>query len=156
MRFLAWNLVLALAWCALRGDLSLGNLTMGFAIGYLALRVPGRGSPNRYFHKGRELLSFVVYLVGEIAISALRIAYDVITPRHHMRPAILRVPLDARTDAEITVLSALLSLTPGSVVVDLAGDRSAVFVHFMYVDDPEATIARTKRQMERRVLELLR
>ena len=120
------------------------------------LRVPARDVPTRYFHKGRELISFAFFFAGDLIASALRVAYDVLTPTHHMRPAILRVPLDARTDAEITLLSALISLTPGSVVVDVSEDRRALFVHFLYVDDPDETIARTKREMERRVLELLR
>ena len=156
MRFLAWNLVLALGWCALRGELSLGHLVMGFVVGYVALRVPARESRPRYFQKGVELASFCVFFAGFVIESVLRITYDVLTPRHDIRPAILRVPIEARTNAEITVLSALLSLTPGSVVVDIADDRSALYVHYLYVDDPEATVAETKREMERRVLELLR
>lgn len=156
MRFLAWNLVLALGWCALQGQLSVPDLVIGFAVGYLALRVPARDTPTRYFHKGRELVSFALFFASDVLASALRVAYDVLTPTHHMRPAILGVPLDASTDAEITLLSALISLTPGSVVLDLSDDRRTLFVHFLYVDDPEVTIARTKREFERRVLELLR
>lgn len=156
MKFFAWNLMLALGWCALQGELGLGHLVLGFVVGYVALRVPASESRTRYFHKGFELASFCVFFAAFVTESVLRITYDVLTPRHHIRPAILRVPIEARTDAEITVLAALLSLTPGSVVVDVADDRSALFVHYLYVDDPEATVAATKRQMERRVLELLR
>ena len=156
MRFLASNLVLALFWCALLGELTLGHLVMGFAVGYLALRTPARDARSRYFHKGWELASFCVFFAGFAIKAVLRITHDVLTPRHHIRPAILRVPIEARTNAEITVLSALLSLTPGSVVVDIAEDRSALFVHYLYVDDPGETVAETKREMERRVLELLR
>lgn len=157
MRFLAWNLVLALAWCALRGRLTTPDLVVGFVVGYVALRVPAHvATRTRYFEKGARLVSFAIFFALDVIASALRVGYDVLTPTNYMRPAIFAVPLDARTDVEITILASVISLTPGSVVLEVSDDRRLMFVHFLYVDDPEETIARTKREIERRVLELLR
>lgn len=73
-------------------------------------------------------------------------------------PGIVAIPLDARTDAEIAVLANLITLTPGSVTLDLSEDRRVLYVHAMYIDggDVEAYRRSVKEGLERRVLELLR
>jgi multicomponent Na+:H+ antiporter subunit E len=73
-------------------------------------------------------------------------------------PGVVAIPLDARTDAEIVLLANLITLTPGSVSLDLSEDRRVLYVHAMYIDggDVEAYRRAVKEGLERRVLELLR
>jgi multicomponent Na+:H+ antiporter subunit E len=73
-------------------------------------------------------------------------------------PGVVAIPLDARTDTEITLLANLITLTPGSVSLDLSEDRRVLYVHAMYIDggDVEAYRRSVKEGLERRVLELLR
>jgi multicomponent Na+:H+ antiporter subunit E len=73
-------------------------------------------------------------------------------------PGVVAIPLDARTDAEITMLANLITLTPGSVSLDLSDDKRFLYVHAMYIDggDVEAYRRSVKEGLERRVLELLR
>lgn len=73
-------------------------------------------------------------------------------------PGVVAIPLDAHTDAEITLLANLITLTPGSVSLDLSEDRQVLYVHAMYIDggDVEAYRRSVKEGLERRVLELLR
>ncbi len=92
----------------------------------------------------------------ELALSSLRVAWDVITPRHISRPGILAVPLDAQTDAEITVLSNLLCLTPGTLSLDVSADRQYLYVHAMFIGDAAADVRTLKDTFERRVLETMR
>jgi multicomponent Na+:H+ antiporter subunit E len=153
----AWNLALALVWAAVLGEFSAGSLAAGFAIGFAILGVAGRlfGS-SRYVEKSLRLAEFVAFFVAQLVISSLRVAADVVTPRHRARPGIVAVPLDARTDGEITLLSNLVSLTPGSLTLDVSDDRRTLFVHVMFLDDVEACRREIKDGFERRVLELLR
>lgn len=65
------------------------------------------------------------------------------------------VPLEARTDTEITVLANLVSLTPGSLSLDVADDRKTLYIHVMYLTDEDAVRSGIK-EMERRVLGVLR
>lgn len=76
----------------------------------------------------------------------------------HVCPGVIAIPLDARTDTEITLLANLITLTPGSVSLDLSRDRRLLYVHAMYIDggDIEAYRRSVKEGLERRVLELLR
>jgi len=153
----AANLVLALVWMAMTGHFDVANLALGFIFGYLVLfllqRVIGRSS---YFHKTLLLLRFGAFYAIEVIRANVRVAIDVITPASRAHPGIVAVPLDARTDTEITVLANLITWTPGSLAVDVADDRSVIYVHSMFAEDPEALIASVKDDLERRVLELLR
>jgi len=73
-----------------------------------------------------------------------------------MRPGIVAVPLDAETDAEITLLANLLTLTPGTLSLDVSADRRFLYVHMMYIEDADVARRQIKDGYERRVLEVLR
>ena len=81
-----------------------------------------------------------------------------IAEESYVCPGVVAIPLDARTDVEIAVLANLITLTPGSVSLDLSEDRRVLYVHAMYIDggDVEAYRRSVKDGLERRVLELLR
>lgn len=81
-----------------------------------------------------------------------------LAPESYVCPGVVAIPLDARTDAEIALLANLITLTPGSVTLDLSEDRRVLYVHAMYIDggDVEAYVRSVKEGLERRVLELLR
>ena len=84
------------------------------------------------------------------------IAYDILTPIHHMKPGVIGIPIDAETDFEITVLANLITMTPGTLSLDISPDRKTLYVHAMYIRDPEALRAWIKQNLERRVLALLK
>ena len=157
MNALLWNLLLALAWVAATGVFSFENLVVGFLMGFLALYISRRvvGSP-RYFNKVGQVISLLGFFLWELLLANLRVAHDVLTPRHYMRPGVIAVPLDAETDNEITMLSNLLTLTPGTLSLDVSVDRKVLYVHAMYIDDAEDVRRKIKDGFERRVLEVLR
>lgn len=153
----AGNLMLSLVWVAMTGRFDVVNLLLGFAFGFIVLfllqRVVGRSS---YFTKSAVLVRFVVFYLADVLRSNIQVAADVVTPASRARPCIVAVPLDARTDVEITLLANLITMTPGSLAIDVADDRSVVYVHAMYVDDPDELRRAIKEDLERRVLELMR
>jgi multicomponent Na+:H+ antiporter subunit E len=157
MNLFLWNILLALAWAALSGEFTLVNLGLGFALGFAILLFvgPALGS-SHYFSKTRHALSFLGFFIRELALSNLRVAYEVITPRHNMKPGIVAVPLDVRTDAEIAMLANLITLTPGTLSLDLSSDRTVLYVHAMHLTDPDELRREIKEGFERRVLEVLR
>jgi len=103
-----------------------------------------------------RLVLFVGFYLKELVLASVRVAHDALTPTHHMRPAMLAIPLEARTDFEVLLLANLISMTPGSVSIDVSTDRRVLYVHAMYVDDPDAVRDEIKSNLERRVLALLR
>lgn len=93
--------------------------------------------------------------IYELVVSSVLVARDVLTPRSRARPGIIAVPLDVRSDIGITLLANLISLTPGSLTLDVAPDRRRMFVHMMFIGDPDADRRSIKRGFERRVREVL-
>jgi multicomponent Na+:H+ antiporter subunit E len=102
------------------------------------------------------LLRLLWLFLYELIVSSVQVAWDVVTPRHLARPGIIALPLDARTDVEITVLANLICLTPGSLSLEVSADRRVLYVHTMFIDDAEASRRSLKQVFERRVLEALR
>jgi multicomponent Na+:H+ antiporter subunit E len=157
MRVLSLNLLLALLWAALVWSVDTAHLAVGFVVGYAGLWLarPVLGE-TRYFRKLADIVSFLCFFVWELVLSNLRVAWDVLTPRSYRRPGVIAVPLEEASDTEITVLANFVTLTPGSLSLDVADDRSCLYVHAMFVDDPESLKTEIKNGFERRVLEVLR
>lgn len=154
----ALNILLTLVWAGLLGSFGLANLVSGFVVSYALLYLVTRGLPGhaRYFGKVPRLIAFAGYYLWELLKSNAIIAYDVLTPTHHMKPGVLAIPLEAKTDLEITVLANLITMTPGTLSLDVSPDRKTLYVHAMYIKDPEAVRFDIKENLERRVLDLLR
>jgi len=159
MIFFLWNLLLALFWASITGELNLRNILAGFLIGFIVLVVTEKAlGVQSYSLKTYRLIHLLLMVFIELIKSSLKIAYDIVTPQHHMRPGILKIPLDAKTIPEITCFSNLLSLTPGTLSLDISPDQKYIYVHFMYIyeDDIEEVKMNLKRHFEAPVLELLR
>lgn len=151
------NIGLALIWAILTGHFSPTNLAFGFLLGYFTLRAARRIlMPSQYFDTLPKLFEFAGYFIWELILANLRLAEDVLTPRHRMKPRVLALPLDAKSDGEITLLANLISLTPGTLSLDVSADRRTLYVHAMYASDADAVRQSIKKGLERRVIELVR
>jgi multicomponent Na+:H+ antiporter subunit E len=153
----AVNLLIMLGWAVVTGDWSSLSLVFGFAVGFAALWVArdlfGESNYHRRVANGVRLAAYFLY---DLVTSSLVVAWDILTPTLHARPRFVEMPLDAESDMEILLTANLISLTPGTLSVDVSPDRRTLLVHAMFAEDPEAVVAGLKDGMERRVLEAFR
>lgn len=158
MNTFLWNIFLALIWVAITEQFTGPNLVIGFVLGYLILGFAQAtvAAQTSYFRKVWQLVSFLAYFLKEMLLANLRVAYDVITPTYYMRPAVVAIPLEAKTDVEITLLAMVITLTPGTLSLDVSTDRKVLYIHAMFAADPEELRREIKQGFERRLLELLR
>jgi multicomponent Na+:H+ antiporter subunit E len=152
-----WNVFLAAVWLAITGSFSPGDFALGFGLGFLVLIFAGPmiGSANyapRVLCTG-ELIGFFLW---DLFLSNLSVASDVIRPRLRLQPGVIAIPLDAKTDTEIVLLANLITLTPGSLSLDVSADRQVLYLHVMHFEDPEAVREKVKNGFERRILAALR
>ena len=156
MKFFQINLLLAGGWCALFGTFDLGTFVWGFLLAFAALSLSSPMFGQTAYFK-RMLLSarLGAYFLYQLTVSGMRVAWDVITPAHRSRPAIVAVPLDIKEPIQITVLANLISLTPGSLSLDVSPDGKTLYVHEMFADDPDETRRRIKTGFERLVREAM-
>lgn len=151
------NTGLALGWAALTGSFTLPSLLVGFGIGYAALWVARPlFDETVYFERVWRMLRLVGLFIYELIVSSVQVVWDVITPTHLSRPGIIAVPLDAESDGEIFLVSNLISLTPGTLSLDVSPDRRTLYVHGMFIEDADTLRGELKDGMERSVIEALR
>lgn len=144
------------AWALLTVDLSPANLVLGVALAGLCLIVLRRASGRPTGTRRLVAIStYVLHLVVDLVVSSLRLAWDVVTPRHRSRPRVVEIPVRVRSEAALTALASSITLTPGTLTIEaVSGPTPRLLVHFLYAaSDEEATA--TVRLLERRLLECL-
>ncbi|MFC4995534.1 Na+/H+ antiporter subunit E [Rubritalea tangerina] len=84
-----------------------------------------------------KFIGFGFFYLKEVVVSNLRVAADIVTPQHLMKPEILEVDVSGLTPKQLFVASNLITMTPGTLSMDVVDDR--LFIHCMYcVDKQEA------------------
>lgn len=160
MKLFTLNILMAITWSALWNGFSLANLLAGYVVGYCALWFVrdlisdprGRG----YFRAVPQSLILIGFFLKELVKSCVLVARDCLAPRPNLHPAIVKMPLDALSDAEIFLLANLITLTPGTLTLDVAEDRSFLIVHSIYATDEAALVAELKSGMEHRIGKVFR
>ncbi len=151
------NILFASVFTLFTGSGHIGVFMFGCILGYGVLWL---SSPlhkdTRYFKKLPKVLNLITYFLKELIVSNLRVLWDVITPGLISHPGIIGIDLDAETDLEIFLVANLVSLTPGTLSVDLSGDRKTLFVHVMFLENVADARADIKHGLEKRVLEVMR
>lgn len=151
-----WNIFLAVTWAAATADLTPGNIGLGFVLGFAVLWVAHRALPaTPYFTRVRQLAGLVAFFLWDLVLGNLRVAREVMTPGWQARPAIVAVPLETCHELELLLLANIVSLTPGTLTLDVADDCGVLYVYAMYAGDPEAVRRSIKTSFERRILDVL-
>ncbi|EEA94063.1 Na+/H+ antiporter subunit E [Pseudovibrio denitrificans] len=151
------NLLLAAAWGAVTGSFTPLNLIFGFVLSSIALFLIREQIAFRdYFQRGGKVVILAGSFFKELVLSSWRVLMIVIRPKIKLHPGIIAVPLSVTEDFEITLLANMVTLTPGTLSVDVSEDRKVLFVHCLNVPDPEETIDGIKNGFERQILEAFR
>lgn len=100
-----------------------------------------------------RIFRLLLVFLGEFALSVIRVSRLVLSPRMNLRPAIITFPLTVRRDFEITLLANLITLTPGTLTIDVSGDRRTLYVHAIDCPDPDAAAREIADGFERLILE---
>lgn len=157
MNIAALAVALALVWASITGSFSLLNLLLGGVVGFAGLwLVRGDLSRPGFLRKARRTLALAILFIYELLLSAVRVAWLVMAPdmRKQLNPGIFAFPLTAKSDTEITLLANLITLTPGTLSVDVSEDRSVLYVHALSVPDKQALIKDIAHGFERKVIQV--
>jgi len=157
MNIFALNMVLAVAWAALTGNFTLSALLIGFALGSACLYAtrPLFPGSEHYFKRAWRWMKLCVLFLYELVVSSLQVVWDVLTPQHKARPGVIAMPLDAKREMEVLLVTNLISLTPGTLSLDVTEDCNTLLIHAMFADDPDAIRHQLKTGMERWVIEAM-
>jgi multicomponent K+:H+ antiporter subunit E len=155
-----WTVLLTLTWLSLNGSASPGQVLIGLALGLgLPYAMQGfwpptpRKSPRSIRAFGRAL-AFGALVAWDVVVANLQVARAVVSPLDRLRPGFAVVPLELEDPRAISVLAHAITLTPGTVTVDVAPDGRSLLVHALDMPDPEAAVRQIKERYERRVREI--
>lgn len=148
-----YNILLALAWAALTGSFTLTNFIFGLllSVAVLYLATEQSNALNNIVRLGR-IAALAMLFVRELVLSGWRVAKLVLSPDMKMAPGIFAYPLKVDRDFEITLLANLITLTPGTLSVDVSEDRRMLFVHAIDCSDVEAACHDIEQGFERRII----
>lgn len=81
-----------------------------------------------------SFIGFILFYTKEVVLSNFRVAYDVLTPTHHMTPGIIAVDVSGMTDRQILFMANLITMTPGTLGLAVSEDETTLYIHVMYMD----------------------
>lgn len=157
MSLLLVNLLLMLSWGAMSGSFAALNLMFGFFLGFAAIwLIREQIGTGGYFGKGTRIASLALLFIKELALSALKVTILVLKPEMKLKPGIFAFPLTVDRDFEIALLANLITLTPGTLSVDVSKDRQFLYVHAIDCSDIANTKQDIAKGFERKILEAFR
>lgn len=157
MIYFLLNLFFATGWILVNGNYSLLNFVAGFFIGFISIYLTQPfNNPHKYFRAFRASFVLVLVFLYELVISVKDVVWEVLTPHYKSNPDIVNVPLDLDNDIAITLLASMVSLIPGTIVIDVSDDKSYMVVHAMFAESEEQVISYVKNKIEKRILEIIR
>jgi multicomponent Na+:H+ antiporter subunit E len=127
------NILLALVWCLLWGSFDMGVMLSGLLFGLLLLALITRNFDHPTY--GRRLfrvVSFLGYFVKILIQSNWSVAKVLMKPGFNESPRIVRYSVDGLTDAQITTLANTITLTPGTLSMDISADKKTLYIHCMF------------------------
>lgn len=155
MNLFPLNVLLALGWMLLNGNYSSKDFIVGFIVGFLALSLSRpTEAKSTYGKRFLSVLKLIITFAYELVIGSLQVVWDVITPTHLSDPKIIQLPVEVESDFQIMLLANLISLTPGTLVLDVSEDKKYLIVHAMFAKDEAAIINEIKRKFEQLVMEV--
>jgi multicomponent Na+:H+ antiporter subunit E len=101
-------------------------------------------------------LSLILLFLRELVLSALKVAWLVVQPKLRIRPAIIAYPLTVTSDAQITLLANMITLTPGTLSVDVSDDRNTLYVHVIDMANKEELVGSIAAGFETSILRVTR
>jgi multicomponent Na+:H+ antiporter subunit E len=157
-------LFLMLIWLVLTGEFTLENVILAGILGGGALWFTMRGntyvwqmpSLTRSLYRLVRLVELTIFFIIQIFLANLRLTITVLSPRMGLKPGIVSVPIDGATPTEITVLANMITLTPGTLSLEISPDKAILFVHAMHVTDADAFRKDIQDNFYRRVREVFR
>jgi multicomponent Na+:H+ antiporter subunit E len=133
---------LTLIWFALWGSVSWANLLGGLGAATLAIWIlPSRQRTGGLGFRPIPAVRLIGYFLWRLAVATVIVAWEIVTPGNTTRPAIVSVPLAATHPTIIAGVANMVSLTPGTITIDVAVEPTALYIHVLHFESAARTRA---------------
>lgn len=136
---------LILVWMALWESITLANLIAGAVAAAVATMLV----PFRFNKSGRvrpiAAVKLAGYFVWKLLEASVQVAWEIATPKDGTAPAVIHVPLQTNAPGIITAVANMVSLTPGTLTLEVDSSRPALFIHVLHFESSEQTTSEVRR-----------
>ena len=151
------NFFIALLWMFLTISFNASTFIVGFLLGALMLWITQGFFPGRFYLKRVwAVIKLISLFFKELVMANIQVLFLIVQPKMPIKPAIFALPTVLEKDWEITLLSNLITLTPGTLVIDISPDSKTLYIHALHYGDADEAIDSIKNTFEKAIQEVSR
>ena len=151
------NVFLALVWMFLSNTFTGVGFITGYLLGLIMLYMMRHMFKSRfYLHRVWAVIKLFLLFFKELWNANVDVVKHALKPKITMTPAFFAYPTELTADWEITLLSNLITLTPGTIVVHVSDDGKTLYIHAIDLDDVDEAIASIQNTFEKAIVEVTR
>ena len=147
-------LFLWIIWIGFSNDIHLPNVLLGLGVAalvnFILMPHTAKFKINLY-----QLINLIVYMLWELIYSSVQVGFAILNPSYQNQSGFITVPLACKHISQISLLSNLISLTPGSLGVDICEQENALVIHLMFMQDETRVLHAIKNILEPKILKVL-
>lgn len=151
------NIFIGFLWMLLQDKWSFPSFFAGYLVGIVILFFMRRFfSTSFYLGTFLSILKLLYVFLRELVSSTVLVLRQVTRRKIDVQPGVFAVKTDLSGEWEIPLLALLLSLTPGSVVLEISPDNKTFFIHAMDMEESKKSIIQAKTSFEKAIKEVTR
>ncbi|AJY73956.1 Na+/H+ antiporter subunit E [Paenibacillus beijingensis] len=151
------NLVVAVVWMFLSGEWSYPRFAVGYLLGMALIGLLHRFWPEGFYMKRVwAVVKLLLLFLKELVVSSFTVMGQIVRPKLNIRPGIFAYATELKSDWEVTLLSCLICLTPGTLTLDVSRDGRTLYIHAMDIEDTELLSKQIKGTFEKAIMEVTR
>lgn len=149
------NVLIAVMWMFMQNSYTVGSFIFGYMIGIFVLFILRRFLVfNFYLRRVWALIKLIMLFIVELTKANIDVMKIVLRPKANHKSGIVAVRTNLDSNVEITLLAALISLTPGTVSMDFSDDSKTIYIHALDVPNKDEFIADIHNSFERAIMEV--
>ena len=153
------NLFIALLWMLLKDESGpqFSTFFVGFFVGIGIVFVMHRffGQPF-YLRRVFSAIKLIIIFISELLQSSYWVLKEVLSPKLKIKPGIFKYETQLTSDWEVTTLAMLLTLTPGSVVMEVTPEGNVFYIHGMDLEKSKDSLLNSLAKFEKAIMEVTR
>lgn len=151
------NFFIAFLWMFLTMSFNASTFIVGFLLGAMMLWITKGFFPGRfYMNRVWAVIKLILLFFKELILANIQVLLLIVQPKMPIKPAIFALPTVLEKDWEITLLSNLITLTPGTLVIDVSEDSKTLYIHAIDYGDADDAINSIKNTFEKAIQEVSR
>ncbi|WP_018752917.1 Na+/H+ antiporter subunit E [Paenibacillus sanguinis] len=151
------NIFIACLWMFLQDNISVLNFISGYIVGLFILLCTRRFFKDRFYVFTLAAIGklFIIF-IHELITSSMMVMKHVLRRKIEVTPGIFKVRTDLEGSLEVTLLSLLICLTPGSVVMELTSDSKELYIHGLNLPESKESVIKSISVFEKAIKDVTR